>query len=1034
MKIAHIADTHVRNFKYHKEYRAIFDKMYETLKEEAVDLIVHCGDLAHTKTQLSPEYFDLAASFLQNLADIAPTYIILGNHDGNLKNERRQDAITPIVKALQHKDLHLLKNAGEVQVGDITLNVLSVFDEENWVEPSDESKINIGLYHGAISGVKTDTGWTMTHGDHPIEVFQPFDFVFLGDIHKTNQIIDHEGRIRYPGSTVQQNFGETNDKGFLLWDIQSKDDFTCKHIAIPNPKPFITINLTPTGRMPRGLDIPKGCRLRLVSNNNLSLEAMRRAKEVAQHRFKPDTISFLNRAAGERGNIEELANSIHQDNMRDPVVQEELIREYLSDFQVEEDLMKKVLNLNAEYIKKAEETEEISRNIKWNLRELQWSNLFNYGEGNRIDFDSLCGTVGIFGKNYSGKSSVIDSLLFTLFNTTSKKERKNVNIINQNREEGTGEVVISIGEEQYYISRTSTKYIKRLKGEETLEAKTDLNFYKIDKDGEKVSLNGLTRNDTDRNIRKVFGSIEDFLLTSLSSQLDSLSFIREGSTERKKIVAKFLDLEIFEKKFRLAKDDAADLKGALRRAGDRDYDEEIKEAEADLYEAEKELIVQEAECRTLASQVQELTTEVSKLTEKIDSAPSEPIDIVEVRKKLKRQRILAHNAKNNIKENELTISQNKVLVHKMSAFLENFDIDDLTQKEKQFAILLRQISHLEDRITDVRKKKELLTKVPCGDSFPSCMFIKDAVSSSTEEEKLLADLTELEAGRDQISDLDVSDKIHKYNTILQKKQDTQKQSERLELEAEREKTNVIRYEQTIAQLVAKVEEYTSNKEAIENLESLIQDRRARQTELRTVQSSLDKCKNAIGRVQRSTGSKEQKVASLKEERDKHQELREEFAAYDLYMRCMHPNGIAYDVIKKKLPVINQEIAKVLANLTTFEVLFEEDGNKLDILIKHPQHDPRPLSMASGAEKTMAAMAIRLAFLAVSNLPTGDIMVLDEPGTALDEEHLQAFTQLLDMIKSYFKTTLLISHLDSLKDVVDTTLDISKREGFAFVNQ
>ena len=152
------------------------------------------------------------------------------------------------------------------------------------------------------------------------------------------------------------------------------------------------------------------------------------------------------------------------------------------------------------------------------------------------------------------------------------------------------------------------------------------------------------------------------------------------------------------------------------------------------------------------------------------------------------------------------------------------------------------------------------------------------------------------------------------------------------------------------------------------------------------------------------------------------------------MRCMHPNGIAYDVIKKKLPVINEEIAKVLANLTNFEVLFEEDGNKLDILIKHPKHDPRPLSMASGAEKTMAAMAIRLSFLAVSNLPTSDIMVLDEPGTALDEEHLQAFNQLLDMIKAHFKTILLISHLDSLKDIVDSTLDISKKSGYACINQ
>ena len=91
---------------------------------------------------------------------------------------------------------------------------------------------------------------------------------------------------------------------------------------------------------------------------------------------------------------------------------------------------------------------------------------------------------------------------------------------------------------------------KRLKGVETLEAKTDLDFFKIDMNGEKVSLNGLTRNDTDKNIRKVFGSLDDFLLTSLSSQLDSLSFIREGSTKRKEILAKFLDLEIFEKKFK----------------------------------------------------------------------------------------------------------------------------------------------------------------------------------------------------------------------------------------------------------------------------------------------------------------------------------------------------------------------------------------------------------------------------------------------------------------------------------------------------
>ena len=80
--------------------------------------------------------------------------------------------------------------------------------------------------------------------------------------------------------------------------------------------------------------------------------------------------------------------------------------------------------------------------------------------------------------------------------------------------------------------------------------------------GEAVSLNGTTRNETDAHIRKRFGTVEDFLLTSMSSQLDSLSFIKEGSTRRKEILAKFLDLDIFERKFKLAHEDCAlTLKG-----------------------------------------------------------------------------------------------------------------------------------------------------------------------------------------------------------------------------------------------------------------------------------------------------------------------------------------------------------------------------------------------------------------------------------------------------------------------------------------
>ena len=90
-------------------------------------------------------------------------------------------------------------------------------------------------------------------------------------------------------------------------------------------------------------------------------------------------------------------------------------------------------------------------------------------------------------------------------------------------------------------------------------------------------------------------------------------------------------------------------------------------------------------------------------------------------------------------------------------------------------------------------------------------------------------------------------------------------------------------------------------------------------------------------------------------------------------------------------------------------------------------------MASGAEKTIAAMAIRLALLSVSNLPKSNVFILDEPGTALDAENLEGFVRILDMVKSYFKVVILISHLDSLKDCADMIINIEKKDGYAHVS-
>jgi DNA repair exonuclease SbcCD ATPase subunit len=151
------------------------------------------------------------------------------------------------------------------------------------------------------------------------------------------------------------------------------------------------------------------------------------------------------------------------------------------------------------------------------------------------------------------------------------------------------------------------------------------------------------------------------------------------------------------------------------------------------------------------------------------------------------------------------------------------------------------------------------------------------------------------------------------------------------------------------------------------------------------------------------------------------------------MKCFHNNGISHDIIKDRLPTINEEIAKVLTGVVDFDVFIENNEKRLDIFIKHPKHGARLIEMGSGAEKTIAAMAIRLALLSVSSLPKPDIFILDEPGTALDAENMEGFVRIIDMVKSYFKTVILISHLDTLKDAVDMQIVIDKKDGFAHVS-
>jgi len=447
-RIAHISDTHIRNLKYHTEYNHVFKEIYDSLKQEQPDYIVHTGDLAHTKTQLSPEYFEMASNFLKALADIAPTIMILGNHDGNLKNGDRQDAITPIVEALQHPNLTLLKDSQEYTPEDgLTFNVLSVFDRDNWRKPSNPRNINIALYHGAIRGCQVGSGFHLDHGEDDVSIFGDFDYAMLGDIHKI-QFLDLEQRVWYAGSTVQQNFGESRLKGYLMWNIHNKDKHSVEKRLFQSPRPFITVEVTKDGQLPN-VDVPKNARLRLVCDHNLPRARLVRLQDYAQTKWSPLSVQVLNRSSSEA--LE--AGASKAENIRNQNVFEKYMSAFLDTKQLTKETRERALEISREYFKKHVAT-DLSRNITWKLNKMRWDYLFNYGKGNSVDFSKLSGLVGIFGKNYSGKSSIIDAALFGMFNTTSKGERKNVHIINQNQNKAKCILEVGIGDDTYKISRT----------------------------------------------------------------------------------------------------------------------------------------------------------------------------------------------------------------------------------------------------------------------------------------------------------------------------------------------------------------------------------------------------------------------------------------------------------------------------------------------------------------------------------------------------------------------------------------------------
>ena len=116
----------------------------------------------------------------------------------------------------------------------------------------------------------------------------------------------------------------------------------------------------------------------------------------------------------------------------------------------------------------------------------------------------------------------------------------------------------------------------------------------IDDAGEEVDLSGAARfnsqygSGTNEEIKKVLGTFDDFILTSLSLQTNGMNFLDKKQAERKKILSTFMDIEVFEQLESIAKSDSNEERVMLRQFQKKDSYKELGTMNQRIIEMEKD--------------------------------------------------------------------------------------------------------------------------------------------------------------------------------------------------------------------------------------------------------------------------------------------------------------------------------------------------------------------------------------------------------------------------------------------------------------
>ena len=1032
--IHHISDIQIRNLKRHKEYEQVFDRLYEKIKENKDNAVAYIGgDIAHSKCDMSPELVDQLSRLFKNLADLVPTIIIAGNHDCNLNNRSRLDVLTPIVENLNHPNLHYLKDSGAYKCADTTFVVWDCWtDEKDFILSKDvEGDTKVVLFHGTVDKAETDLGFKLPSDVH-IDKFKGYDLGLLGDIHK-RQFVNKEETIAYCGSLVQQNHGEEIGKGYLLWDVPKR---TSEYIEIPNDYGYYTVVIE-NGKLPNDLDnLPKRARLRAKVANTSGTE-LKKCLAVIQHKYGIKEV-VVHRTDILKDRVRD-GNKLDLGDVNNPDFQYEMIEEYLNNnFLIDNETLKKIKDINGE-LNGSLPIDNITKNVDWKLKRFEFDNMFSYGEDNVVDFTKLSGVVGLFAANASGKSSLLDALCFCLFDTSTRTYTAS-SVLNNKKSSFKCKLLFEVNGQDYVVERIAKK-------QRNGHVKVNVDFYTHDDSGEVISLNGDQRRTTNNNIKQVVGTFEDFILTTLSAQNANTVFIDKTQKERKELLAQFMGLGVFDRLYTLANEEISEVQAVLRNFSKTNYDEQLADVETNIDVLSDNLKDKRKEYKAIEKDVNILQKDILKLNKKIKPIDETVTDINLLQSELKDNQELHKQTQTLFQEALHKISHIESTKTMTMNQLEEFKNENILQKYNELESFRYDFDKTDTEIDklkeEVQRKLDKIRKLGDLEYDPECeycmnnVFVKDA----RETKKLLQD-DKLQSDKLISKKNDLDSKIKDLGEVEKKKEQFDKCEElfeQLNNDLSSVETNRDHLGEKLVYIDEKnviVEEnitkyYEQEKDVVHN-NKVKKDIAKQEVELdmtTTYLKSADKnVKETEIELKVSENQKKEIIKIIEEV----QELEEKNVAYRYYLEAVKRDGVPYELISKALPAIENEVNNILSQLVDFTMTFDMDGKNINNYIVYDNDNTWPLDLSSGMERFISSLAIRVGLINVSNLPRGNFLAIDEGWGTMDSENLNSVYNLFQYLKTQFQFTLIVSHIDSMRDAVDTLLEIKKEGGYSSV--